>query len=356
MYWIDHYVICTNDIDRWARFHAKVLGGKLRPDPKGVLIGFGIFQDIGMIRHGGFIAQKPLPESRGLGRGMPRYAYFVDVTDIPAHIQRLDEAGAVHSDPIRTTADGDPGTVIYWQDPDGNQFEFWAPDVLPEGALYGAGPERVGRISHGVFESRDLARTAAFFARFCGLQPATGAATASDSLVFRLAAGGRMIFRKVESLEGRTTGAGLRDAHTALVVRSEEFWENYLRIFADLPEWDFDAIGGKLTESAEELRNLPPRTALHPSGGGRKFKQITQRGDDFFDWDTNMFHFFGCTPLGGSYAIYTPHDVEEEIDAWERTHGNLTSLRAAVQDAEKSQNAVDVWKNQDPHISAAVKQ
>jgi hypothetical protein len=49
-----------------------------------------------------------------------------------------------------------------------------------------------------------------------------------------------------------------------------------------------------------------------------------------------MFHFFGCTPIGGSYALYKGHAVEDLIAEWERTHGNLESLRAFVKSAEKS--------------------
>ncbi len=339
VYWIDHYVICTNDIDRWAAFHEKVLGGKLRPDPFGALIGYGIFQDVACIRHGGFIAQAPLPPTRGLGQGLPRYGWYVEAGDIPAHLKRLDDAGAIHSEPVRLSAEGEAGTAIYWQDPDGNQFEFWAPDVLPEGAMHGAGPERVGRISHGVFESRDLVRTAAYFARYCGLEPEVKAGNAADVLVLRLAAGGRLIFRKVDELEGRTTGCGLRDAHTALAVRDEDFFPNYARVFANLPEWDFNAVTGKVNETPEALRQLPPRTAQHPSRGGLRFKETTLRGDDFFDWDTNMFHFFAATPIGGSYALYDGHSVEDCIDEWERKHGDLESLRAFVSAAETAGSA-----------------
>jgi hypothetical protein len=273
---------------------------------------------------------------------MPRYGYYVFADDIDAHLKRLDEAGAIHSGPVRTSAEGEPGTVIYWQDPDGNQFEFWAPDVLPAGAMHGHGAERVGRISHGVFESRDLERTAAFFARYCALEPERNAAVGAGTLVFRLAAGARLVFRKVSELEGRTTGCGLRDAHTALAVRKEDFFPNYARVFANLPEWVFDAVTGKLNEDREALRKLPARTAQHPSQGGLKFKATTDRGDDFFDWDTNMFHFFGCTPIEGSYAVYEGHAVEELIAEWERTHGNLESLRAFVKAAETAGATADI--------------
>ena len=28
VYWIDHYAVGTNDTERWASFHERVLGGK----------------------------------------------------------------------------------------------------------------------------------------------------------------------------------------------------------------------------------------------------------------------------------------------------------------------------------------
>jgi len=330
VHWIDHYVICTNDVVRWEAFHGRVLGGRTQPDLTGALREFGIFQKVGPCRHGGFIAKDPLPPTRGLGKGLPRYGFYVYAADIDAHLRRLDEAGALHTAPIRTSAEGELGTVIYWQDPDGNQFEFWAPDELPEGAMHGCGPERIGRISHGVFESRDLERTAEFYDRYCSLKREVSANLDPNTLVLRLAAGARLVFHKVDELEGRTTGCGLRDAHTALVVRRDDFFPNYARVWAELPEWDFDPIAGKPRETPDALRALPARTALHPSLGGRRFKALTGRGDDFFDWDTNMFHFYGGTPVGESLAVYQGHPVDYYINEWERTHGNLEALRAAV--------------------------
>ena len=106
--------------------------------------------------------------------------------DLDAHRRRLDALGAPQSDPVRTSADGEAGTAIYFQDPDANEFEFWAPDVLPEGAMVDCGPERVGHLSHGTFESRDLDRTAAFFERYCALEPRRGNDIDARSLVLPL--------------------------------------------------------------------------------------------------------------------------------------------------------------------------
>jgi predicted enzyme related to lactoylglutathione lyase len=325
VHWIDHYVVCSEDIPRWAAFHAKVLGAVTLPDPGGKLP--GVFQRVARIRHGGFTAKAPMPPTKGPGVGLPRHGYYIYAADIDAHLRRLDEAGAIHGSPIRTSADGDSGTAIYWQDPDGNQFEFWAPDELPEGAMTECGPERIGRISHGVYESRDLERTAAFFKRYCDLDPVRNADIAADTLVLRLGAGGRLVFKKVAELGGRTTGMGLADAHTALLLRDNDFFPNYRRVWAELPEWAFDPREGKPIENPE---SLPARTVLHPSPAGRRFHALAQRGDDFIDWDTNLFHFYGGTPVGDSMAVYEGHAVEDYIADWERTHGNFDGFRAML--------------------------
>ena len=313
VYWIDHYIVCTNDLPRWQAFHSHVLGA-VDSLPSPAVRHLGMFQTFTAGRHGGFKARGPLPQSRGLGKGLPRYGFYIDVADIDSHLRRLDEVKATRSEPRRISVEGEAGVVIYWQDPDGNQFDFWAPDSPPAGALDGCGSLRVGRISHGVFESRDLERTAAFFERYCSLTPLSSPDIAPDTLVFQLKAGARMIFKKVTELEGRTAGCGLPDAHTALLVDDEEFFPNYMRMWTELPEWDFDVSAGK------EIINpgaLPPRTVLHVSSGGRKFKKCTSRGDDFFDHDTNMFHFYGATPVDGSMAVYDGHSIDYYIDRWD---------------------------------------
>jgi len=311
--WIDHYVMNSEDIPRWAAFHATVMGAVTRDDPSGTLP--GVFQQIGQIRHGAFWSHRPLPPTKGVGRGLPRYGYYINANDIDAHLSRLEAAGAPHSGPIRTAAFGEAGTAIYWQDPDGNQFEFWAPDVLPEGAMTGCSAAGVGRISHGTFESRDLARTAAFFKEFCELEPIRNSDVADDVLALRLAAGGRLVFQQTAELGGRTTGMGMRDVHTALLVHKDSYFANYQRLWGSLPEWDFDPAGEQLIEDGE---TLPARTVLHPSPAGRKFHALTHRGDDFIDWDTNLWHFYGGTPVESSFAIYQGHSIDYYIKEFER--------------------------------------
>ena len=322
VHWIDHYVICTNDIKRWEAFHSKVLGAKTGPQPAEVLE-LGLFQDITQGRHGGFIAKTPLPPTKGLGKGLPRYGFFVEKADLAMHLARLDAAGTIRSDPVRSTSEGAAGTTIYWQDPDGNQFEFWAPDVMPAGGMDLCGPERVGRVSHGVFESRDLARTASFFKRYCGLDPLRDSNVAPETLVLPMASGGRLIFRKVDKLEGRTTGCGLPDAHTALTVRDEDFFFNLKRIWSELPEWEQDVSRQGVIADRE---NLPARTVLHLSAGGRRFKTLTDRGDDWFDWDTNLFHFYGGEPVNGSMSVYKGRNIAHYIAKIENSPGGARRL------------------------------
>jgi len=315
VHWIDHYVTNSEDIPRWAAFHTKVMGAVTLDDPSGKLP--GVFQQVGKIRHGAFRSHRPIPPTKGVGKGLPRYGYYIERDAIDAHLRRLEEAGGPHSEPIRTSAFGEAGTAIYWQDPDGNQFEFWAPDVMPEAAMDGCSSAGVGRISHGTFESRDLERTAAFFKQYCELEPIRNADIADDVLALRLAAGGRLVFQLTAELGARTTGMGMRDVHTALLVHKDSYFANYRRIWDTLPEWDFDPAGEQLVVGGE---TMPARTVLHPSPAGRRFHALTQRADDFIDWDTNLWHFYGGTPLGPSLATYKGHSIEYYIAEWVREH------------------------------------
>jgi hypothetical protein len=221
-----------------------------------------------------------------------------------------------------TSAEGEDGTAIYWQDPDGNQFEFWAPARLPAGAMdppEAGGPMKVGRISHGVYESRDLRRTADFFHRYCALEPLAGGDIPADTLVLPLAAGGRLVFKQTEAPGHRTSGRGVyRDLHTAVVVRPEDFWPNYERMWAELPEWDFDEQRGRY---AGDGASLPARTTLHGSPAGRRWKAAFGRGDDWYDWDMNLFHFFVGVPQRGSMTTYEPHSIEDSMDQYLQAHG-----------------------------------
>lgn len=102
------------------------------------------------------------------------------------------------------------------------------------------------------------------------------------------------------------------------VVREEDFWPNYERLWAELAEWDFDEQEGTYAGDGE---NLPPRTTLHGSPAGRAWKAAFGRGDDWFDWDTNLFHFYVGVPRGGSMATYEPHAIEDYMQAYLEARG-----------------------------------
>lgn len=318
VYWIDHYAVGTNDLERWVDFHERVLGAKTqrpnRPNP------MNIFQDLSAGRHGGFTQQVPMPPSAGPGVGFPRYGFFVRPEDVEKLLRHLDENQVPHTDPARTSADGEDGVSICWEDPDGNQFEFWAPSHMTDGAMDGAGPLGIGRISHGVYESRDLQRTADFFDRYCALSPLVSADIASDTLVLPLAAGGRLVFKKTDLPGLRTTGRGiLRDVHTALVLRPEDFWPNYERMWAELPEWEFDAERDGIFNG--DWQSLTARTAVHPSAAGRAWHAAFGRGDDWYDPDTNLFHFFGGESQDGSMVSYEGHSIDQYAQAYLEARG-----------------------------------
>ena len=89
VYWIDHYVVRTNDGPRWERFHEEALGATLLPEPIEIGQRRGTFQTFARCRHGGFLVRKPLPPTRGLRNGHPRYGFYVYAADIDEHRLRL---------------------------------------------------------------------------------------------------------------------------------------------------------------------------------------------------------------------------------------------------------------------------
>jgi hypothetical protein len=317
-YWIDHYVVGSNDLQRWADFEVAVIGAQPRTDPpRGIL-----FQDITPhCHHGAMLSPDPLPASAGLGKGLPRHGLFIRKEDIDQHLRRLDNLKVPHLDPVRTSADGDEGISIQWEDVDGNQFEFWASDRVPEGAMTGATSVGVGRISHGVFESRDLQRTADHFSRYCALEPMQSADIGSDTLVLPLVQGARLVFKRVGEFGHRTGGWGkLHAAHDALVVRDEDFWPNYEKMWAEVAEWEWNPETRQFVGAGLDL---PARTSRHGSPGGVVWYEIRKRGDDWYDWDTNCFHFMGGVPRNPSFTGYEPHTMDWHMPQYAKEH-NIT--------------------------------
>jgi catechol 2,3-dioxygenase-like lactoylglutathione lyase family enzyme len=321
-HWIDHYVVGTNDLSSWSYWALNATGLPIRPinglttaqRKKNTPIFCFMWWEGGSCRIGAFLQPEVYPPAKELGKDTPRCGFYIRPEDIDTHLRRLERHHIPHTEAIRTASDGEEGTVIYFADPDGNQYEFWAPEHMPEGAMEICTEEKVGRISHTVYGSRDLARTAAFFEKYCGMQPEYNSKTAEGTLVLRLKAGARLVYKLVDQVDERVAGhSPWWDMHTALTVREEDFFFNYRRMWESLPE----EAGPK--EDLHDARDIedafPARTGLHRSPVGYKWKEIYQRGDEFYDWDGHAFHFYGGIPLtnDGSLALYRGKEQEEYL-------------------------------------------
>lgn len=313
VYWIDHYVVGTNDLARSEEFYGRVLGAEARRANGALLtdqereLPQRFLWTSGSFHFGSFVQPGPLPQSRGLGVELPRYGYFVRQSELDDHLRRLDQHHVNHSDPVRTSAEGQPGVAICWEDPDSNQLEFWAPDRLPDGAMDGEGPLHVGRGSGVTFGVRDLARSVDFFNMVCSVDPIYSADIPSDTASFGLPGGGRIVLKKVDDLPKRTVAhSPWRVMHTALAVPDEDFMSAYRRLWDKLPEWDFDVT--VQTMPWEEAEALPARTGVH-SDFDAPWKKVLGRGQTFYDWDTNACHFYPAQRINGSMATYVPGDI-----------------------------------------------
>jgi hypothetical protein len=132
--------------------------------------------------------------------------------------------------------------------------------------------------------------------------------------VLRLRAGARLVYKLVDRVDERVCGHGpWWDMHTALTVRDEEFLPNYRHMWDSLPEEQ--NYKGNLNRTLEEEEALPARTGLHRSPVGIRWKEICDRGDEFYDWDCHAFHFIGGKPLksDGSLALYEAIEQEEYL-------------------------------------------
>jgi len=319
MYWIDHFVVGTTDVPRWGEWSTEVLGASHAwhntdnaPELRGA-----VFRDLGGCHIAAFVNER-MPEDPGLGEGMPRYGFYIRADDVDRQLNRFDQLGVRHTEPRRETGLGEPGTVVAFEDFDHNQYDLWAPDELPDSAMDGIGEVGIGRLSHVIFESRDLDRTSAFYTRYCGVDPLPSDSVDEDALVFPLVAAGRLIFKKVEQLSFRTGGSSrIFGAHTAFIIRNEEFVPAYEKLWADLDEWNYDRRAqGPLADPGA----LPARTGMHGSAAGRQWKKVYGRGDAIIDPDTNNFHFVGGTSSEPTMARYEPHYMEEHIAAYIEQH------------------------------------
>lgn len=319
--WIDHFVVGTNDMGAWIEWSAQVIGtdrrrfGGLTTETQkhGRFINCFNFIGDGSCHYGAFLQKEQMKPADGLD-SLPRYGFFIRPEDIDEHVARLKRLKVPHRGPVDTRADGEEGTAIYFSDPDGNAYEFWAPARMPAGAMDVATPLKVGRISSAVYGARDLQRTKEFFSRYFSFEKAVESNKPNDTLVLPLHSGGRMVFKLVDKVDERTIGHRPWVAlHTALAVPDGEFFDAYNNIWGGVPEWE-DAEH-KLDVSVEEEDDLPPRTGLHTSPIGRKWKELYARGEEFYDWDTHAFHLVGgASNRGdGSLATYVPKDPGDKL-------------------------------------------
>ena len=135
VHWIDHYVVGTNDLPSWTYWALNATGLPIRPinglttnnRKKNTPIFCFMWWDGGSCRIGAFLQPDVYPSAKELGKDLPRCGFYIRLEDIDMHLRRLDQHKIVHTDPVKTAAEGEEGTVIYFADPDGNQYEFWAP-------------------------------------------------------------------------------------------------------------------------------------------------------------------------------------------------------------------------------------
>ena len=322
-YWIDHAVVGTNDMSAWVEWAANAIGvtpGRISglttiARQRNQQINIFCYLGDPSCHFGAFLQPETLPESKGLGKDMPRYGFFVRPEDVDDHLRRLDLHGIPHSGPVRTSAEGDDGTAIAFEDPDGNQFEFWAPVHMPRGAMDFFTPAKVGRISSAVYGSRDLGRTADYFSEFCGVEPLRGPEIPEDTLVLPLEGGARIVYHLVDEVDGRVTGHGPWNAfHAALMVPEGSFFPNYRHMWDGVPEEEGRKEDLRLSTAAEDA--LPARTGLHGSRVGHLWKETYERGDEFYDWDGHAFHFVGgiSTSPDGSLTRYRSKGQGEYLE------------------------------------------
>ena len=128
-------------------------------------------------------------------------------------------------------------------------------------------------------------------------------------MAFPLAAGGRLVYKQADVLGTRTLGHTLyHTLHTALMVRDDEHVPILRHLWESLPEWDYDPRN-TVRLSTEEAESRSPSTLIHGAPNGNAWKAATGRGDNYCDWDTNVFHFVPAAPVDGSMAH--PNEVDE---------------------------------------------
>lgn len=295
--WIDHFVVPANDLDRWRRFTAAVMGGEELA--AGGDAGRITFMMVGRHHNGGALYGGKLPDQPPLGQALPRYGFYVRQEELDLHRRRLDQLDVEASDPVRTSAGGEEGTALYFRDPDGNEYELWAGDSLPSGAMESGNRLGIGRISHAVFESRDLDRSVEFHTRYLAVDPIRSADIPKNVAVLRLAGGGRVLFQKIDP-DTPTRGGERMGVHAAFTMRDEEWEMVHERLWAGLPE---------APEGPPGQESQPRQHILHPPWTRQRASMVRRglvspRGYNFTDWDNSSFHFVRGAFAPGDTAFY----------------------------------------------------
>jgi len=110
IYWIDHFAVPSNDLDKWIRFQLNVLGAKLvringlTTEARQRNQGIAAFCGMPFSMVDGFMSSDQLPAAAEPGAALPRFGFFIRAEDIDEHLRRLDEQQVPHTDPIRTSA------------------------------------------------------------------------------------------------------------------------------------------------------------------------------------------------------------------------------------------------------------
>ena len=48
---------------------------------------------------------------------------------------------------------------------------------------------------------------------------------------------------------------------------------------------------------------------------------MKKRGDDWYDWDTNCFHFMGGVPEDNEFTRYEPRTMDFHMPEYAKAHG-----------------------------------
>ena len=320
VHWIDHFVVGTNNMSAWVDWAVNSTGITRQPiiglttaaRKRNIKITSFLWWDGGSCRIGAFLQPEFYPPAKELGKDLPRCGFYIRPEDIDKHLRRLDRHKVPHTD-------RDPHRRR-WRRRHGNLFRRSGRQSI---RVLGAGRDARGRNGHRTRKKVSGASATPSSARaiwrrmrrslqnIAASKPEQNSKTAEGTMVLRLRAGGRLVYKLVDKVDERVSGHGTWwDMHTALTVRQEEFLPNYRRMWEGIPEEK--AYKADLNLSLEEQEALPARTGLHRSPVGIRWKEICSRGDEFYDWDCHSFHFIGGKPLAANNSMALYEAIEQE--------------------------------------------